>query len=42
MELKAKGALPPDVNLQLLAGAYLASIEQIVQAIDQHLHPEPQ
>jgi hypothetical protein len=41
LELKAKGALPPDVDLQLLAGRYLASIEQIVHAIDQHLHPDP-
>jgi hypothetical protein len=40
--LKAKGTFPADMDLQLLAGRYLASIEQIVQAIDQHLHPEPQ
>lgn len=38
---KAKATIPPDAELQLLAGRYLASIEQIVRAIDQHLHPEP-
>lgn len=42
LELKAMGALPPALDLQLLAGQYLASIEQIAHAIDQHLHPEPQ
>ena len=41
MELKAQRKLPPGIDLQGLAGRYLASVERIVQAIDQHLHPQP-
>jgi hypothetical protein len=41
LEFKAKTTIPPDADLQRLAGQYMVSIEQIVQAIDQHLHPEP-
>ncbi|MCE9528231.1 MAG: hypothetical protein K8R36_19490 [Planctomycetales bacterium] len=40
MELKAQRKLPAGTDLQSLAGRYLASIERIVHAIDQHLHPE--
>lgn len=40
LELKSEVTIPPDLNLQLLSSRYLASIEQIVHAIDQHLHPE--
>lgn len=40
LALKAQRTLPPNLDLQQLAGRYLASIEQIVQAIDQHLHPD--
>jgi len=40
LELKTKVTIPPDLNLHSLSSRYLASIEQIVHAIDQHLHPE--
>lgn len=39
LEFKAKGQLPPDIDLKMLANRYLASVEQVVRAIDQHLHP---
>ncbi len=40
LELKSSHKLPAGIDLQTLAANYLAAIERIVQAVDQHLHPK--
>lgn len=40
LEFKSSRKLPAGIDLQTLAANYLTAIEQIVQAVDQHLHPK--
>jgi hypothetical protein len=40
LELKSSHKLPAGIELQTVAANYLTSIERIVQAVDQHLHPK--
>lgn len=40
LQLKAQQKLPPGVDISALAIDYLAAIERITQAIEQHLHPQ--